>query len=117
MRFKFAVTSRFDRSIRQLKKRYPKVTNDLLPIMASIEATPTVGVVIPNDYQIRKIRVPSSDMQRGKSGGFRLLYKLTERQEADELIATLLYLYAKTDQADLSTTFLEMLSQEISDDE
>jgi mRNA-degrading endonuclease RelE of RelBE toxin-antitoxin system len=111
MRFSFRRTKRFDRTIKHLQKRYPRLKVDLIPIFASIENDPAIGVVIPKDYNIRKLRVPSSDMQKGKSGGFRLLYKLSTDEE--DLKATLLYIYAKSDQTDVSTLFLETLSDDI----
>lgn len=114
MVFRFERTTRFERSVKHLRKRYPKVTTDLIKAFEAIEANSSVGVVIPDDYSIRKLRVASSDMQRGKSGGFRLLYKL-RFDENDLIIAVLLYLYAKVDQTDVSIEFLEVLDDDISE--
>jgi hypothetical protein len=50
-------------------------------------------------------------MQKGKSGGFRLLYKLSADEE--DLKATLLYIYAKTEQTDVSTLFLNALNDDV----
>ena len=110
MSFSFRATKRFDRTIRHLQKRFPRLKVDLIAVFASIENDPAIGVVIPKDYNIRKIRVPSSDMQKGKSGGFRLLYKLSVDEE--DVKATLLYIYAKSDQTDVSTLFLERLDDD-----
>jgi mRNA-degrading endonuclease RelE of RelBE toxin-antitoxin system len=78
----------------------------------AIEANPTIGDVIPDDYSIRKLRVASSDMQKGKSGGFRLLYKLISSDE-NEFRVVLLYIYAKTDQSDVPSAFLETLNDDM----
>jgi hypothetical protein len=84
------------------------VTLDLAKAFAEIEVDPNVGVVIPNDYSIRKLRISSSDMEKGKRGGFRLLYKLSS--DDPELVeANLLFLYVKVDQSDVSSAFLETL--------
>jgi mRNA-degrading endonuclease RelE of RelBE toxin-antitoxin system len=112
MGFSFKATQRFDRSVKRLQKRYPRLKIDLVAIFAAIETDPSIGVVIPKDYNIRKVRVPSSDMQEGKSGGFRLLYKLLT-DNPDELSATLLYIYAKSDQSDVASSFLETLNDDI----
>jgi mRNA-degrading endonuclease RelE of RelBE toxin-antitoxin system len=112
MSFRFERTTRFERSVKRLRKRYPRVTADLIKAFEAIEANSSVGVVIPDDYSIRKLRVASSDMQRGKSGGFRLLYKL-RFYENDLIVAVLLYLYAKVDQTDVSIEFLEVLDDDI----
>ncbi len=70
-----------------------------------------MGDVIPDDFSIRKLRIASSDMQRGKSGGFRLLYKLITDEKT--VYAVLLFIYAKTDQDDVPGTFLQTLSDEL----
>ena len=113
---KFRDTRRFERSLRRLKKRYPHITTDLKPVFVSIESNPTLGTVIPNDFSIRKLRVPSNDMQRGKSGGFRLLYKLISGKES-EINVVLLFIYAKTNQSDVSTALLEQLNDDIPENE
>jgi mRNA-degrading endonuclease RelE of RelBE toxin-antitoxin system len=115
MSFRFEKIPRFDRSLRKLKKRYPRITKDLVETFIAIEANPSTGVVIPHDYSIRKIRAKSSDMQRGKSGGFRLLYKLFSND--DDLVAILLHIYAKTDQSDVPLLFLQALDDEVPEDE
>ena len=113
---KFSRTARFDRSLHQLKKRYPHITVDLIPVFEILEASPETGTVIPRDYQIRKMRVSSSDMKRGKSGGFRLLYKAL-LQDADHPELTLLFIYAKSDQNDVPLVFLRTLLADLSDED
>lgn len=51
-------------------------------------------------------------MQRGKSGGFRLLYKL-ENSTGEDYLAYLLFVYAKADQADVSLKALQDLMQAV----
>ena len=113
---KFVYMPRFERAVKQLKKRYRNLIDDIEKILEIMEAEPTSGTVIPNDYAVRKIRVASRDMQRGKSGGYRLLYFLSETQDQD-LIAYLLFIYAKTDQEDVSLTQLEALIEDIPPDD
>ncbi len=115
MTSKFYLTPRFDRSIRKLKKRYSKISDDLVKTFTDLEDNPESGVVIPDDFMIRKLRVASADMKRGKSGGFRLLYKLLAK-EPDELQIVLLYMYAKSEQADVSSSFLETLTEDVPED-
>lgn len=76
MSFKFRITKRFERSIKKLKKRYPKIAKDVAKAFEEIETNPEIGVVIPDDFNIRKLRVASTDMKRGKSGGYRLLIQI-----------------------------------------
>ena len=122
MNFRLRVTVRFERSVKHLKRRYPKITDNLKHAMEQLEDNPQQGTIIPNDYNIRKLRVASSDMQRGKSGGFRLLYKLSSdddevSMEVDDGTITLLFVYAKVDQSDVKASFLEILDEEADNDD
>ena len=116
MRFRFFLTPRFDRTVRKLKRRFPRINHDLTRAFTEIEEDPEAGVIIPDDFAIRKLRIASVDMQRGKSGGFRLLYKLIPKED-EELRAVLLFIYAKADQPDVPSSFLETLSDELPDDD
>lgn len=112
MTSKFVYMPLFERSIKHLKKRYPNIISDIEPTLETLETSPRIGSVIPKDYGVRKLRIASRDMRRGKSGGFRLLYKLAS-DEADETIIYLLFIYAKSEQADVTRTQLEALIQDI----
>lgn len=65
---KFVFMPRFERSVRQLKKRYRNVAADIEIGLAALEAAPAIGNVIPDDYAVRKLRIASRDMRRGKTG-------------------------------------------------
>lgn len=106
MTCRFVFMPDFERAVKQLKKRFRNLANDLEKALDEIETNPSIGTVIPNDYQVRKLRVASRDMQRGKSGGFRLLYRLAS-DEADVYTAYLLFLYAKSDWEDVTLLELE----------
>ena len=112
MTSEFYLTPRFDRSVRKLKKRHPKINTDLVSAFTELEENPEAGIVIPNDFMIRKLRVASTDMLRGKSGGFRLLYKLIAKNSED-LRIVLLFIFSKTDQADIPSAFLETLDEDV----
>ena len=116
MTSKFVFMPRFERSVKQLKKRYRRIADDLTPVLESIEENPSIGTVIPDDYLVRKLRVASRDMQRGKSGGFRLLYKLSV-EEGENVTVYLLFMYAKSDQPDVTTAQLKTFIDDISDEE
>ena len=76
MTCRFVFLSHFDRAVKHLKKQYRRIASDLETALETIEQNPEAGTVIPRHYSVRKLRVASRDLQRGKSGGFRLLYKL-----------------------------------------
>ena len=111
---KFVFLPSFDRAVKRLKKQYRHITDDLIAALEAVESNPQIGSVIPRDYAVRKLRVSSRDLRRGKSGGFRLLYKVENADDADTIVYVLL-VYAKTDQADVSLMQLQTLMQELSD--
>lgn len=60
------------------------------------------------------MRVANSDLTKGKSGGYRLLYKLAEQPEPT---LYLLLLYAKSDQEDVTKDELRQLLAELADEQ
>ena len=57
----------FKKQLKKLKKKYPHVKDDLLNIIDSFDPKDEISI----GRSMYKIRIPSSDMQKGKSGGFR----------------------------------------------
>ncbi len=103
---RFEVKQSFAKSLSKLEKKYRHIRNDLKPALMELEKNPTVGVAIPGfSGLVWKIRVSSSDMKRGKSGGFRLIYALKEKEE----LIVLLLLYAKSDKEDVSISQIKKL--------
>jgi mRNA-degrading endonuclease RelE of RelBE toxin-antitoxin system len=107
---------RFERAVKHLKKRYRNVTTDFETALEAIEVNPAIGLVIPDDYMVRKLRVASRDMRRGKSGGFRLIY-LLRAEEPENPVVYLLFVYAKTDRADVTLAELKSLVSDLPLDE
>ena len=75
MSYEAYLTETFQKSIRILKKKYRKVKDDLSSIIQILEEDPTIGDPIPGwNKEIWKVRAASSDVKKGKRGGFRLIY-------------------------------------------
>jgi len=72
----------FKRGIRKLKKRFPSVKKDIALAVDILLENPELGVLIPGGSDVRKLRVRNSDMKRGKSGGYRLLYHFDDEGAA-----------------------------------
>jgi mRNA-degrading endonuclease RelE of RelBE toxin-antitoxin system len=90
-------TSEFKRALRKLNRRYRSLREDLSPLLASLEAGKTPGDPLQhNGYTTFKVRVKNSDAQRGKSGGYRVIYYL---KTADSVL--LVTLYCKSTQSDV----------------
>lgn len=88
----------FTRNIRTLKKKYRSILEDLQPVIEQLENGETPGDPIPDlGYTVFKVRVRNTDSQKGKSGGYRLIYYL--KTTASILLLTL---YTKSDQDDVA---------------
>jgi mRNA-degrading endonuclease RelE of RelBE toxin-antitoxin system len=110
MSYKVVLTHSFKQSVKRLGKRFRHVKEDVRTAIEVLERTPNLGVLIPNGFEVRKLRVANSDLAKGKSGGYRLLYQLTEPPEPR---LNLLLLYAKSDQADVTKDELRQLLDEL----
>jgi mRNA-degrading endonuclease RelE of RelBE toxin-antitoxin system len=65
----------FSRNLRTLAKKYRHIRNDIQPIIEQLEQGEFPGDQIPEiGYVVFKLRVRNSDTQKGKSGGYRLIY-------------------------------------------
>lgn len=87
----------FSRNLRALAKKYRNIRNDIQPVIEQLEKGELPGDQIPDvGYTVFKLRVRNSDTQKGKSGGYRLIYYVkTERG------IILLTIYTKSEQVDI----------------
>ncbi|MFH1860701.1 MAG: type II toxin-antitoxin system RelE/ParE family toxin [bacterium] len=113
MQFRVCFSKSFKRSLRQLRKRYPQIQSDIESAIEALFLHPSLGVLIPHTPSVRKLRVPSSDMERGKRGGFRLLYLL----DIEKNCITLLFVYAKPICENLNQKEIESLVKEVLEEE
>lgn len=90
------LTPEFQRRLKKLAKKYPQVRIDLEPILERISSGETLGDQIAGiGFPVFKVRVKNSDNQKGKSGGYRLIYWLQLKE-----VAVLIDIYSKSDRAD-----------------
>ncbi len=95
--------------IKHLKKKYRHVIDDVDLLVEQLHQGEVPGNQIPNvGYNVYKVRVKSSDLAKGKSGGFRVIYYL---QTATDRI--LLTIYVKTERTDISPTDIAKLVREV----
>ncbi|GAK60824.1 toxin-antitoxin system, toxin component, RelE family [Candidatus Vecturithrix granuli] len=109
MHYEIVLGPSFKRSVKVLKKRFPSVTRDVELAIEVLLENPHLGAVIPGSSGVRKIRIKNSDLTRGKSGGYRMLYYI-EDQERQCLY--LLLLYAKADRENITLREIQQLLQE-----
>lgn len=58
----------FKKQLKKLKKKYPHIKDDLLGIIETFDPSDNLSI----GRSIYKIRIPGTDMNKGKSGGFRV---------------------------------------------
>ena len=72
---KVQFTDIFKRQVRDLAKRYRKIKLDIQPVLEQLQSGELIGdQVQKTGYTVFKVRVKNSDIQKGKSGGYRLIY-------------------------------------------
>ncbi len=105
-------TRRFKKDLNRLSKKYKHVRSDVQPVIDRLVNGEKLGVQIQLlDYAVYKVRVRSIDQQRGKSGGYRLIYYAVQ---AEKLL--LLTIYAKNEASDLpASTIRAMIEDHESD--
>ena len=95
----------FNRNLRTLTKKYRSIRNDLQPVIEQLEQGELPGDQISGvGYAVFKLRVQNSDTQKGKSGGYRLIYYV---KTAAGII--LLTIYTKSEQVDIATDDLRSI--------
>lgn len=98
-----AITPGFQRDLRELAKRYRSIRSDIQPLIDQLQAGEIPGDRIAGiKYQVFKVRVKNSNIQKGKSGGYRVIYYL---KNAQGIILTTIYF--KSDLTDVSNEIIE----------
>ncbi|MBW1800232.1 MAG: hypothetical protein JRJ85_05825 [Deltaproteobacteria bacterium] len=110
MSYEVYLTETFQKSIKILKKKFRRVKDDLSSLIQLLTDDPTIGDPIPGwNKEIWKVRAASSDIKKGKRGGFRLIYVWA----AGESKVYLLIAYFKGEKPDISKRELEDLLQKL----
>jgi len=105
MNFKIETIPRFEKDVKKLKKKFPKIKNDLVSLIKSLSSNPELGINLGEN--IFKVRVPNSSIPTGKSGGFRVITYYKE-----DAILYLVTMYSKTEYNDILTNKLRQIVKE-----
>lgn len=105
-------TPEFKRNLRHLARKYRHIRSDIQPVIDMLIAGGSPGDRIQGvDLVIYKVRIRNTDAQRGKSGGYRMVYY--ERRDDIDILITL---YSKTEQQDIQPhEILAILAEEDTD--
>ncbi|WP_263079875.1 type II toxin-antitoxin system RelE/ParE family toxin [Endozoicomonas sp. Mp262] len=102
-------TPEFKRSLARLSKKYRSLRADIQPLLDELVDGKTPGDRLQISGAILyKVRLKNSDANRGKRGGYRVIYYLKTRQET-----ILITLYSKTEQADISTGEIQSIVDKV----
>lgn len=106
-------TDDFLRQVRALAKRYRQIQADIQPVIQQLEAGDFPGDrVSGNGYTVLKVRIKNSDIQKGKSAGYRLLYQVVSPSNV-----LLLLIYSKSDQTDVAASEIRNVIAEFSSED
>ncbi|MFM2313035.1 MAG: hypothetical protein RLZZ04_2311 [Cyanobacteriota bacterium] len=95
---KVEISPTFKRNIKTLDKKYRNIRQDVEPIIKQLQNGELPGDKISGmSYSVFKLRVNNSDVSKGKSGGYRLIYYC---QTATRII--LLTIYTKSKQVNIT---------------
>jgi mRNA-degrading endonuclease RelE of RelBE toxin-antitoxin system len=98
----------FQRNLRRLSKKYRKIYADIQPVIEQLQIGNFGGDRISGiDRIIFKLRVKNSDIKKGKSSGYHLIYEV----ESPETLL-LLTIYSKSEQTDISIAEIQRIVSE-----
>jgi mRNA-degrading endonuclease RelE of RelBE toxin-antitoxin system len=98
-------TKIFKKHLRKLSKRYRSIYSDLEPVVDELKTGVLIGDRVTGlDDIVYKVRVKNSDNQKGKSGGYRVIYYLKTTDEV-----RLMAMYSKSDQENMSEDSLRRI--------
>ena len=103
--FEIIATREFQKKVRSLSKKYRHIQTDLQPILEKLRLGEILGDRIPGiKFVVYKLRIKNNDVQKGKSGGYRLIYWL---QTTDCIV--LLDIYSKSEQDNIDVTKISQI--------
>ena len=106
MNCKIEATPDFARELKRLAKRYSSMKDDYRDFLDSLRKSPLQGE--PLGKHLRKVRFPITSKAKGKRGGARVITH-TVLIETDSADITLVTIYDKSDQANITDKELKKL--------
>jgi mRNA-degrading endonuclease RelE of RelBE toxin-antitoxin system len=102
----FTALPSFRKDLKKLNKRFHNIKSDITKLMNILKKNPTSGIFIKQD--IYKIRLKNSDINSGKSGGYRVLYYYLNNDNKIIFFT----IFSKTDTENISSDDLDNLIKE-----
>jgi mRNA-degrading endonuclease RelE of RelBE toxin-antitoxin system len=106
----FLSTPTFEKEVKKLAKKYPRIKDDLEVFKNDFIAGKIHSDRIPGlKREIYKARWRSTDMKRGKRGGYRIIYYL----QPENNVVILLIIYAKVERKDISVKEIQDILKQL----
>ncbi|MFN6562669.1 MAG: type II toxin-antitoxin system RelE/ParE family toxin [Nostoc sp. ChiSLP01] len=102
----------FEEELYRLSKRFRNIRTDVQPIIEQLQQGSILGdriAGIGEEYVVYKVRVRNSNIQKGKSAGYRLIYQV---ESATSIL--LLTIYSKSDREDIGVNEIISILAEFS---
>jgi len=107
MIFKVIPSHRFLKDVKTLSKKYKSIKNDIDDMSELLRANPRSGTDLGKG--LYKIRLKSSDMARGKRGGFRIIYYLLTQDKKIYLLT----IFSKTEVENIDLNKLHEILEDV----
>jgi len=106
-KLKVQFTDVFKRQVRDLAKRYRRIKLDIQPVLDQLQSGELVGDQAQNTgYTVFNVRIKNSDIQKGKSGGYRLIYYT---KTSENILCVLIY--SKSDEDNVTAVEIKKIIQ------
>jgi mRNA-degrading endonuclease RelE of RelBE toxin-antitoxin system len=111
LEYNIVPTRQFEKDIKQYRKKFRDVADDVNEIVEELEKGNLIGDVIPNlemkdnNNNVVKVRIANSNTNSGKSNGYRLIYYA---EKSDGTIY-LLTIYYKKEKANITNKEIQEL--------
>jgi mRNA-degrading endonuclease RelE of RelBE toxin-antitoxin system len=100
-------TDIFLKQVKKLEKKYPHINDDVKPIADSLLLGNLLGDRLSGvDAEVYKVRVKNTDIRKGKSGGYRLIYYVVVKSRI-----IFMTIYAKSEQDDIEASEIKEIIQ------
>ena len=113
--FSVRFADEFEKELYRLSKKYRNIQRDVEPIIQQLEQGIILGDRLAGfgyEIYVYKLRVKNSDIQKGKSAGYRLIYLL---ESATSIL--LLTIYSKAEKEDITVNDINSILGEYFEDE
>lgn len=103
MNYSITAVDTFKKELKKLSKRYKSLKKDYLELLELLSTSNPKDISIHLSSNCYKIRLKNSDNNKGKSGGYRVIYLLIE----DDFEIILLSIYSKSDYENISDSEID----------